>query len=447
MPEGEIRPPQPEIDRQVQKQEQPSGLLPNSHRQRTQGEQAKTIPFVETCLLDSNRLAKLKEKIGVPGKELEEIVKEEHLSTSDIWRAIDQGILTDPQALRIYARLELEGRTSSFTQWVKDHPSEISDAKSTLAHIHEIYEPLMNGNPVALARYCSQQGDYALLVAPSEHLDAKQRTYEYSAASHWFTMAARAARAGLEQAKWQSQWGNTQETASQPESTEAEHTSSLSDVIRNDARQFMDVLSHPDEATEIGQYIKKFADPEVYAYYDPSLFQGLANRRYHLPVAFVEKTINPALHHLMLLLKAPYQGEDGKWRILIYDPYLGKQEQLLDDYDEQKNAFRNPTIPPAGVGVIKEIKINGAPWQIRLNTNLLEQLTDGQSYDLSANHPSSAFPALQAKDDHKSCVPYSAYMAMFLNGLRNNLTETERAGIRQFEEDFDVKITSQATSE
>lgn len=215
------------------------------------------------------------------------------------------------------------------------------------------------------------------------------------------------------------------------------------------ANQFIQILRNPtryhDDPTypegvlhDLGFFVRK---PVEEGWFDTG-FLGVAEQRYKLPAAMLIEA-----NHAMLLLKAPYKGADGNWRILIYNPFKeGEEERILPNYEQydQTDIILHDPQSPEAYKTRRRLELN----HIHANNLAVDQIHQGQ-YDLSiSGNPQlklyqdmfmrGKLAALQ--HDAKNCIPYCHFVGALLNALKSGETDFKRVGIPQFAQDFGIRI-------
>src|SRR6266702_1286111 len=146
-------------------------------------------------------------KYGTEGSfGLEEIARANNLYAGEIKKAIADGTITDPNAIKVYAQLRLE-QFKAYNEKIlakfQSDPDLVPEVENLRINneiaLHIAEEeclPLLSGDETVVARYCAQQATYA--VDRAQNLEAgitqdNNLTPEqcYAAASRWYEMASR----------------------------------------------------------------------------------------------------------------------------------------------------------------------------------------------------------------------------------------------------------------
>jgi hypothetical protein len=135
---------------------------------------------------------------------LEEIMRDERhadrekLDAGEILEAIQEGAVTNPNALPLYGKLKIEQTRAYFTKWAEDHAADRPDAKDVaaqaIAMAEEECNPLIKGEAKELTRFSLGQVRSKLGIYKNENLtlDDTQRELYYAQAQSWLGMAERA---------------------------------------------------------------------------------------------------------------------------------------------------------------------------------------------------------------------------------------------------------------
>jgi hypothetical protein len=132
---------------------------------------------------------------GTTGYSLEEIARTEKLDSKAIKDAIAEGIITDPNALRVYGKLKLEHTKAYFSKWAAEHAADRSDAQEiariAIAHAEAECTPLINGDKKDLEQYSIQQAQTSLARAKNQQLDLtdEEREQEETGAFNWLNFS------------------------------------------------------------------------------------------------------------------------------------------------------------------------------------------------------------------------------------------------------------------
>ncbi len=151
----------------------------------------------EAFYLEHGWKAYLKE-YGSEGYTLEEIVRTERLDASEIHNLIAEGIVTDPNALRLYGKIKLEQTRTYFTKWAEDHAADRPDAKeiaaTAIAQAEEECNPLIHGDEKDLSRYSTKQAQHALERSTHQQLDLtdEEREGYETQAQNWIAFSEHA---------------------------------------------------------------------------------------------------------------------------------------------------------------------------------------------------------------------------------------------------------------
>lgn len=172
-----------------------------------------------------------------------------------------------------------------------------------------------------------------------------------------------------------------------------------------------------DMINSLGFRVEK--PPETGWFYLNNLLT-VARERYKLPMAVY---VGPD-RHARLLVKGWYNTPQGK-KMLVYNPYKTGFEEVDVKFDANGHV----------IGVLKNN--NDTPLQ-REEFNLMKILEspDFAKYrDLLTESKAFGF-----QKDARNCIPYCLFVGAMLNGLEPSATEFKRQGIKQFEQDFGVRI-------
>lgn len=143
-----------------------------------------------------------------------------------------------------------------------------------------------------------------------------------------------------------------------------------------------------------------------------------AEYRYHLPLAiYIDR------NHAQLVVKGPYQASQGR-RIKVYNPMLSNFQEINVNQTGQLLGVTGNSLAgeKMAIGQFDLTKFFEAP--------------DLAKYaDMLTNIKAFSF-----QRDLHNCVPYCLFVSAMLYGLEPGNTEFKRQGIKQFEQDFGVRI-------
>lgn len=145
-----------------------------------------------------------------------------------------------------------------------------------------------------------------------------------------------------------------------------------------------------------------------------------AEERYQLPLAIYVDN-----NHAKLLVRGPYQTSEGM-TIKVYNPMLLNFQEIRVRVDAHG-------IP---IGVYNNLlagrKIARGEYDL---TKFVEAPDFAKYADLLTNIKAFSF-----QKDLYNCIPYCLFVSAMLHGLGPGDTEFKRQGIKQFEQDFGVRI-------
>ena len=153
-------------------------------------------------------------------------------------------------------------------------------------------------------------------------------------------------------------------------------------------------------------------------YFDLASAVRTTEERYNLPL-----TIYVKQSHARLVVKGPYNTSEGR-KIKVYDPMIsGFSEIKVNDTGQIAGLLSN------GLAFEKRTKNQGDL------TAFLE------SPDLARfNNLLTDIKAFGFQMDFYNCIPYCLFVGAMLNGLEPGTTAFKQRGIKQFEQDFGIRI-------
>jgi hypothetical protein len=143
-----------------------------------------------------------------------------------------------------------------------------------------------------------------------------------------------------------------------------------------------------------------------------------AQERYQLPLAiYIDQ------NHARLLVKGPYHTSEGR-KIKVYDPKESDFSEIKVNDD----------------GEVKGLYVNNLAFKKRARnqndlTALLENTEFGRFKNLLTYTKAFSF-----QKDNCNCIPYCLFVNAMLYGLESGNTPFKTQGIKQFEQDFGVRI-------
>lgn len=160
--------------------------------------------------------------------------------------------------------------------------------------------------------------------------------------------------------------------------------------------------------------------------FDVQYMVNTAEKRYHLPMA-----IYTAYNHANLVIKGPYRKfEGGKVRV---------ENDKMVIYDPMQQGFRE-------IDALGGTKI---PLGVSANDLARERIIEGEC-DLTRFFESPGLEeyknllmdikAFNYQKDIRNCVPYCLFVSAMLYGLESGDTPFKTSGIKQFKQDFGVRI-------
>lgn len=145
-----------------------------------------------------------------------------------------------------------------------------------------------------------------------------------------------------------------------------------------------------------------------------------AEDRYRLPLAiYIDND------HAKLLVKGPYWTTEGR-KIKVYNPMLSNFQERrvgVDVYGIPVGAYTN---------VLAGRRISKGDYDV---TKFLEAPDIAKYADLLTN-----IKAFNFQREYYNCIPYCLFVGAMLYGLESGDTEFKTRGIKQFEQDFGVRI-------
>lgn len=192
------------------------------------------------------------------------------------------------------------------------------------------------------------------------------------------------------------------------------------------SKQFIESLRNPNLYNQaphdslflkssLGYMVKESVE---FGWFDVASVVNTAKDRYQLPLAiYVDR------NHARLVVKGAYQTPEGR-KIKVYDP--------------MSNGFEEILINEAGI-----------PVGVTANSLIGSRMMNGE-YDITKffDDPElikyrallMSVKAFSFQRDPRNCIPYCLFVGAMLNGLEPGNTVFKTNGIRQFEQDFGVRI-------
>lgn len=187
--------------------------------------------------------------------------------------------------------------------------------------------------------------------------------------------------------------------------------------LRNPSRYSQDPNDLRFMKSSLGCRVEK---PSETGWFDLSSVLTMARERYNLPLAIYVG----ADHHARLLIRGYFNTPGGK-KITVYNPFNSGFEEIDVKFDVNGHT----------IGVLKNTSDKPLQEEEFNLMKVLESPELAKYRDLLTNIKAFGF-----QKDTMNCIPYCLFVSAMLHGLEPGITELKRQGIKQFEQDFGVKI-------
>ena len=185
--------------------------------------------------------------------------------------------------------------------------------------------------------------------------------------------------------------------------------------LRNPSRYSQDPYQPQYMKSDLGYRVAK---PVEKGWFDVGSIVTTAMDRYKLPLAiYIDH------NHARLVVKGAYQTPEGR-KIKVYNP--------------MSTGFEEISVNATGmlVGVTANALVGGKVDKEEYDiASFLEDPKLREHSDLLKN-----IKAFNFQKDLQNCIPYCLFVNAMLHGLESGATDFKRQGIKQFEQDFGVRI-------
>lgn len=213
------------------------------------------------------------------------------------------------------------------------------------------------------------------------------------------------------------------------------HAERVREEVTRNAERFVNVLRDPAKLTEQGDFMEHefgnlFSFDRLTSWFDAR--PDAMNQRYQMRIAEAG-----VANHSRLMLQSPRRGDDGVWRVLVYDPFNEGERQVvvrnwqanmhqLSSEEQNRIIDSNQFVQPLYADLREKI-VNGT-YDISISGN--PAVPENRKREIMR----AFLPKLQ--NGAGDCVPYVYYIGAILSALQPGQTAFKARGIQQFEQDF-----------